>query len=122
MAEVQDPRAHGCGPDSFCGDTHGQLHGVVGRGQVSLRQGRGDLMAVELDESPKSAAAIPDQGGSRVDVRIRPRSFQRDDLVLLVVSAIAALAVVVLVYAGLTIQAGTPGLIIWWYAAFLAIH
>jgi phosphate transport system permease protein len=79
-------------------------------------------MAVDLHESPEPAAAIRDRGGGRVDVRIRPRSFQRDDLVLLVVSAIAALAVVVLVYAGLTIQAGTPGLIIWWYAAFVAIH
>jgi phosphate transport system permease protein len=79
-------------------------------------------MAVELREKLPPATAVSDQGGRRPDVRIRPRSFQRDDLLLLAVSAVAALALVLVVYAGLTIQAGTPGLIIWWYLAFLAIH
>jgi phosphate transport system permease protein len=55
-------------------------------------------------------------------MRVSLRTFHRDDLLLVAGSAVAALALVWVVYEGLTIQAGTPGFIVWWYAAFLTIY
>jgi phosphate transport system permease protein len=79
-------------------------------------------MAVEVSQPVRPAGAAPAPQRRRFDVPIRPRSFQRDDLIILVLSAVAALALVALIYGGLTIQSGIPGLIIWWYLAFLAIN
>ncbi len=79
-------------------------------------------MAVEVTTSVRPASPAPSHRPRRVDVPIRPRSVQRDDLIVLALSAVAAAALVCLIYAGLTIQSGIPGLVIWWYVAFLAIH
>jgi phosphate transport system permease protein len=79
-------------------------------------------MAVEVAQQVRSPGAAPGGQRRRIDARIRPRSVQRDDLVVLGLSAVAAAALVALIYGGLTIQSGIPGVVVWWYVAFLAIH
>jgi phosphate transport system permease protein len=79
-------------------------------------------MTLEVIAPPEPGTVSPGPGRKRLDVPIRPRSFHRDDLVVLALSAIAALALVVVLYEGLTIQAGIPGLVIWWFVALLVIY
>ncbi len=55
-------------------------------------------------------------------VRVRLRSVHRDDVLVLLGSAAAAVALVWLIYEGLTMQPGSPGFIIWSYLAFLAMY
>jgi phosphate transport system permease protein len=67
-------------------------------------------------------AAPPGSNLPDVPLRLRLRTFHRDDVLALLASAVAALALVWVVYEGLTIQPGSPGFIIWWYVAFLVIY
>jgi phosphate transport system permease protein len=80
------------------------------------------MSAVKVRPPVRSNPVAPVHGSRRVDQPIRPRSFHRDDVVVLILSAIAALALVLLVYGGLTVQPGLPGLIVWWFVALLAIY
>lgn len=71
-------------------------------------------------QAPRPPLSYSNNGHS--DVRIRPRSFHRDDFLVLLAAAVAALALVWIVYEGLTLQAGSPGFVIWWYVTFLAMY
>ncbi len=79
-------------------------------------------MVVDVVAPVESGAPAPAPIRKRRDERIRPRSFHRDDLVVFALSAVAALALVIVLYGGLTIQAGVPGLVIWWFVALLVIY
>ena len=58
----------------------------------------------------------------RIHERRRLGGVQRDDVLVMLGSAAASLALVWLVYTVLTFQPGWPGFFLWWYAAFLGIY
>jgi phosphate transport system permease protein len=70
-------------------------------------------------------ALRPDPAGppaGRAERRRRLRPFRPDDLLLLLGAMLASLALVWLIYQGLTVNAGTPGFVMWWYAGFLVLY
>ena len=79
-------------------------------------------MAVKVRPPVRVSTPPPVQPLRRSDVPIRPRSFHRDDVVVLALSAIAALGLVSVLYWGLTVQPGLPGFVIWWFVALMAIY
>lgn len=54
--------------------------------------------------------------------RVRLGTVHRDDVLVLVGAAVAAVAFVWLVYTSLTVSPGWPGFAVWWYLTFLAVY
>ena len=65
---------------------------------------------------------VPTPLRGSLEQRVRLRGFTRDDVLVLIGSAAAAVALVWLVYVSLTLQPGAPGFFIWSYLAFLGIY
>lgn len=79
-------------------------------------------MAVQLRPDLDAGPTPPAVAGGRGDVRIRPRSVNRDDLLIAGASALSSFALAGLLYKLLLHLPGFAGLLIWWYALFLATY
>ena len=80
-------------------------------------------MAIGLRRRPPSApvVAVTPRQQPR-EVRIRPRSLRVDDVGVLAAALVSSFFLVWLLYGQLTLQAGTVGFAVWWFAAFLVMY
>jgi phosphate transport system permease protein len=79
-------------------------------------------MSVDVQSPIIAPPVVSTVDAPRREVRIRPRSFQREDALPLLAAIASSFCLVWLIYVGLTPLSGWVGFGFWWFVAFLTMY
>ena len=79
-------------------------------------------MAVVIRPDATQAATGSGPAGRAKEIRVRVRSFNRDDAVLLAASIVSSFFLVLIVFQGLIPGSGPLAFAFWWYVAFVVMY